>query len=104
MTHTFTDNNFDVETSSGLVLIDFWATWCGPCQIQGPIIEQLANELSEQEMKIGKLDVDANPNTAQKYGILSIPTLLFMNDGEIVKQVSGVHTKSQLLSILNELR
>ncbi|MQW23978.1 MULTISPECIES: thioredoxin [unclassified Lactococcus] len=103
MTHTFTDNNFDVETSSGLVLIDFWATWCGPCQIQGPIIEQLANELSEQEMKIGKLDVDANPNTAQKYGILSIPTLLFMNDGEIVKQVSGIHTKSQLLSIVNEL-
>lgn len=104
MTHTFTDNNFDVETSSGLVLIDFWATWCGPCQIQGPIIEQLANELSEQKMKIGKLDVDENPNTAQKYGILSIPTLLFMNDGKIVKQVSGVHTKSQLLSIITELK
>ncbi|WP_019773414.1 thioredoxin, partial [Streptococcus sobrinus] len=86
-----------------LVLVDFWATWCGPCRMQAPILEQLSEELDEDELKIVKLDVDENPATAQKFGIMSIPTLLFKKDGQVVKQVAGVHTKDQLKAIVAEL-
>ena len=98
-----TDANFVEETKDGLVLIDFWATWCGPCRMQAPILEQLAQELSEDELKIVKLDVDENPNTAREFGIMSIPTLIFKKDGQVVKQVAGVHTKDQLKALVAEL-
>ncbi|MBP2623722.1 thioredoxin [Streptococcus oricebi] len=98
-----TDANFVEETKEGLVLIDFWATWCGPCRMQAPILEQLADELSEDELKIVKLDVDENPNTAREFGIMSIPTLIFKKDGQVVKQVAGVHTKEQLKALVTEL-
>lgn len=103
MTQVVTDATFEAETSQGLVLVDFWATWCGPCLMQAPILEQLSEELDEDELKIVKIDVDENPATAQQFGIMSIPTLLFKKDGKVVKQVAGVHTKPQLLAIIEEL-
>lgn len=103
MTQVVTDATFEAETKEGLVLIDFWATWCGPCLMQAPILEQLSQELDEDELKIVKLDVDENPNTAQQFGIMSIPTLLFKKEGQVVKQVAGVHTKDQIKAIIAEL-
>lgn len=98
-----TDVTFVEETKEGLVLIDFWATWCGPCRMQAPILEQLSQEIDEDELKILKMDVDENPETARQFGIMSIPTLMFKKDGEVVKQVAGVHTKDQLKAIIAEL-
>ena len=88
MAHNITDATFEAETNEGLVLVDFWATWCGPCMMQAPILEQLSEEMDEDELKIVKIDVDENPETAQKFGIMSIPTLLFKKDGEVVKLVA----------------
>ncbi|MFC3927440.1 thioredoxin [Streptococcus caprae] len=103
MVQVVTDQTFVDETKEGLVLVDFWATWCGPCLMQAPILEQLSEELSEDELKIVKMDVDQNPDTAREFGIMSIPTLLFKKDGEVVKQVAGVHTKEQIKAIVAEL-
>ena len=103
MTQIVTDKTFESETAQGLVLIDFWAVWCGPCRMQAPILEQLSEEIDEDDLKIFKMDVDKNPETAQKFGIMSIPTLLFKKDGQVVKQVAGVHTKEQIKAILAEL-
>jgi thioredoxin 1 len=97
-----TDNTFNEETSEGLVLVDFWATWCGPCLMQAPILESLSEELDETELKIVKLDVDENPETAQAHGIMSIPTLIFKKDGEVVERVMGVHTKDQIKAIVEK--
>ena len=98
-----TDATFQEETKDGIVLVDFWATWCGPCRMQAPILDQLSEELDESELKIVKMDVDENPATPQSFGVMSIPTLLFKKDGEVVKQVAGVHTKDQIKRILAEL-
>ena len=103
MEYNITDATFDEETKEGLVLIDFWATWCGPCRMQAPILEKLSEELSEDELKILKIDVDENPETARAFGIMSIPTLLFKKDGQVVKQVAGVHTAAQIKAIVAEL-
>ena len=103
MVHVLTDARFEEETSQGLVLVDFWAPWCGPCRMQGPILEQLAEEIHEDDLKIFKMDVDENPNTARNFGIMSIPTLLFKKDGQVAKQVAGVHTKEQLKATVSEL-
>ncbi|CYV37150.1 thioredoxin [Streptococcus suis] len=103
MVQVVTDANFEVETQEGVVLIDFWAPWCGPCRMQAPILEQLADEVDEDELRIYKMDVDENPNTARQFGIMSIPTLLFKKDGQVVKQVAGVHTKDQIKAILAEI-
>ena len=103
MVKAITDATFEAETKEGLVLVDFWATWCGPCRMQAPILEKLSQELSEDELKILKMDVDENPNTARAFGIMSIPTLLFKKDGQVVKQVAGVHAEEQSKSIVSEL-
>ncbi|MDR1606242.1 MAG: thioredoxin [Streptococcaceae bacterium] len=103
MTVEVTDATFQEATQEGVVLVDFWATWCGPCRMQAPILDQLSEELDESELKILKMDVDENPATPQSFGIMSIPTLLFKKDGEVVKQVAGVHTKDQIKAILAEL-
>lgn len=103
MVQVITDANFEVETLEGVVLVDFWAPWCGPCRMQAPILEQLAGEVDEDELRIYKMDVDENPNTARQFGIMSIPTLLFKKDGQVVKQVAGVHTKDQIKAILAEI-
>lgn len=103
MVKAITDATFEAETKEGLVLVDFWATWCGPCRMQAPTLEKLSEELSEDELKILKMDVDENPETARAFGIMSIPTLLFKKDGQVVKQVAGVHTAAQIKAILAEL-
>lgn len=103
MVKAITDATFEAETKEGLVLVDFWATWCGPCRMQAPILEKLSEELSGDELKILKMDVDENPETARAFGIMSIPTLLFKKDGQVVKQVAGVHTAAQIKAILAEL-
>src|SRR5699024_11957702 len=82
MAHIVTDATFEAETNEGLVLVDFWATWCGPCLMQAPILDQLSEEIDEDVLKIVKIDVDENPNTAQEFGIMSIPTLLFKKRSE----------------------
>ena len=104
MVKAITDATFEAETKEGLVLVDFWATWCGPCRMQAPILEKLSEELSEDELNILKMDVDENPETARVFGIMSIPTLLFKKDGQVVKQVAGVHTAAQIKAIVAELR
>ena len=101
MTQVITDKEFSTETDSGLVLIDFWATWCGPCRMQAPILEQLAEEYDEDELKIVKMDVDENPETPASFGIMSIPTLLLKKDGEVVEKAVGVHSKDQLKAMIN---
>ena len=103
MVKAITDATFEAETKEGLVLVDFGATWCGPCRMQAPILEKLSEELSEDELKILKIDVDENPETARAFGIMSIPTLLFKKDGQVVKQVAGVHTAAQIKAIVAEL-
>lgn len=92
---TVTDTTFqdEVEASSGLTMVDFWAVWCGPCRIVAPVVEQLADEYAERGLKVGKLDVDENPQTAARYGIRSIPTVLFFKDGEVVDRVVGAMPK-----------
>ena len=102
---TFSDQNFEVEAlkSDQLVLVDFWAPWCGPCQAMGPIIEELVKEYEGQPIKIGKLNVDENRLTAEKYGIMSIPTLLFFKNGEKIDQLMGSRPKDDLAKKINEL-
>ncbi|MCI1902641.1 thioredoxin [Enterococcus hirae] len=95
------DTNFTEETSDGLALVDFWASWCGPCRMQSPILEQLDDEFDDSQLKIYKMNVDENPDTPRMFGIMSIPTLLLKKDGEVIDQVVGVHSLDQLKSIVN---
>ncbi|HLR52313.1 MAG TPA: thioredoxin [Candidatus Avamphibacillus sp.] len=96
-----TDQNFTDETSEGLVLADFWAPWCGPCKMIAPVLEEIDGELSDK-VKIVKLDVDENQETAGKYGVMSIPTLLLFKDGEVVDQVVGFQPKEALVDLINK--
>ncbi|TAL20288.1 thioredoxin [Patescibacteria group bacterium] len=82
------------------VLVDFWAPWCGPCRVQGPVVEELAREMNGKKVKIGKMNVDENPETAQRYGVMSIPTLMIFKKGEVVQQLVGVQTKEKLSAAL----
>lgn len=93
----FTDANFDDEVLKAdlPVLVDFWAEWCGPCRMVGPVVEELAGEF-EGKAKIGKVDVDSNPQISMKYGIRSIPSLLIFKGGEVVDQIVGAVPKAQL--------
>ncbi|MBP2099713.1 thioredoxin [Enterococcus rivorum] len=100
MTEAITDKDFAEVTDKGLVLIDFWATWCGPCRMQGPILEQLSEEYDEDEVKIVKMDVDENPETPASFGIMSIPTLILKKDGEVVEKAVGVQSKDQLKAMI----
>lgn len=94
-----TKDNFDSVTSSGLVLVDFWATWCGPCRMQAPILEELDEQLNGK-VKICKLDVDDEPAIAQRFGVMSIPTLMVFRNGEMISKEVGVHTVEQLMTML----
>ncbi|MFP7493371.1 thioredoxin [Terribacillus saccharophilus] len=96
-----TDANFNTETGQGLVLADFWATWCGPCKMIAPVLEEIDGEMSDK-VKIVKLDVDENQATAGKFGVMSIPTLLLFKDGEVVDQVIGYQPKEALVELVNK--
>lgn len=100
----FTDDNFEEEVlkAEGPVLVDFFAEWCGPCKMLGPILEELAGEY-EGKVKIGKLDVDASPAVAGKYGVQSIPTLIFFKGGEPVDKAMGFQSKEALKVKLDAL-
>ena len=102
MSQVITDKTFNEETDKGLVLIDFWATWCGPCRMQAPILDQLEQEYDEEEFRIAKLDVDENPETPQQFGIMSIPTLMLKKDGQVVEKAVGVHSKEQLRQMIDQ--
>jgi thioredoxin 1 len=100
----FSDDNFEAEAlkSEIPVLIDFWAAWCGPCKMIAPIVEELAEEF-DGKVKVGKLDVDANQQTAIKYGVRSIPTVLLLKDGEVKETIIGAVPKQAFLDKINTL-
>ena len=104
MAMEFTDQNFEQEVLKGdkPVLVDFWAPWCGPCQMMGPIISELAVEMGDKA-KVGKLNVDENPDTAAKFGIMSIPSIKIFKDGKVVKEFVGVQNKDSLKAELGNL-
>lgn len=94
-----TDQTFDADTSKGLVVTDFWATWCGPCRMQSPVVEALSEDLAGK-VTFNKLDVDQNQETARRFQVMSIPTLLVQKDGQVVDTIVGYHSKEQLMQVL----
>ena len=98
----FNEENFEEEVikSEGTVLVDFYADWCGPCKIMSPIIDDIAGE-EISGLKVGKVNVDDNQDLAEKYGIMSIPTIIVFKNGEIAKLFIGVTSKEEIKSVLN---
>lgn len=99
-----TDQNFKTEVleSKGVIVVDFWAVWCGPCRMLGPIIEELAKEY-EGKVKVVKVNVDENPQTSGQYGIMSIPSVLFFKNGQPVKTMVGVQSKEAYKQEIEQL-
>jgi thioredoxin 1 len=91
------DTTFATDVAKGVMLVDFWATWCGPCKQIAPVVEQIASE-NDGKMSVGKLDVDVNGATAMKYGVMSIPTLILFKDGQPVERLVGYMPKERLMA------
>ena len=95
------ENNFDNTVANGLVLVDFWATWCGPRKMLAPTIDAIATEYKDRVV-VGKVDVDENEAIARRFGIMSIPTLFLFKDGEVVEKLVGYRLKTELEQLLNK--
>lgn len=100
----FTDANFKAEVldSKQPVMVDFWAEWCGPCRMLGPVVEKIA-ETNLNRLIVGKMNVDENPATPQKYGIQGIPTIIFFRNGEIAKQLVGYQPQEKIQKVIDEI-
>ncbi|MGG7619100.1 thioredoxin [Bacillus coreaensis] len=96
-----TDDTFKNEISNGLVLVDFWAPWCGPCKMIAPVLEEINEEMGDQ-VKIAKLNVDDNQATTAEFGVMSIPTLLLFKDGEVIEKVIGFQPKENLIEVISK--
>lgn len=100
---TLTDDNFAATIkSNNVVLVDFWAAWCGPCKMIGPIVEEIAGDFAGK-LTVGKLNVDENRSVSTEYGIMSIPTLLFFKNGEIAEKIVGYKTKADIAKIVEKV-
>ncbi|MCK4553684.1 thioredoxin [Candidatus Parcubacteria bacterium] len=100
----FTDQNFkqEVEENEGLILVDFSASWCAPCKLMEPIIEELIQEYQDKDIQIGSLDVEASQQTAQKYNIMGIPTIILFKHGKIIEQITGYQGKEALKQLIDK--
>lgn len=99
------DQNFDQEIKqfSGVALVDFWAPWCAPCRMQGPVLEELAKELANQpKIKVAKLNVDDNKTKSEEYNVMSIPNLKIFKNGQVVEDLVGMQNKNKLKELLNK--
>ena len=103
--YTLTQSNFETEVlnSSDLVMVDFWATWCGPCKMFAPVVEEIANE-NHPGIKVGKVNVDEEPDLAGQYRVMSIPTLIFFKGGKQVATCVGVKSKKEVLDMAERLK
>jgi len=99
-----TSDNFETEVinSTQPVLVDFWAEWCGPCRMLGPVIEQIAEQYPEK-VKVGKVNVDSQVNLASKFRVMSIPTIMIFNNGEVVQKVVGARPKEEFENMINQV-
>jgi len=97
-----TSANFEESTSKGLVLIDFWAPWCGPCRMLGPVLDQVADEMGDEAV-VGKINIDEEQDLAVKFGVRSIPAIFILKDGEVVESFVGVKDKSTLVNSLKSV-
>ncbi|MBP9758284.1 thioredoxin [Candidatus Dojkabacteria bacterium] len=101
MADSVTDQNFDEAIKSGVTLVDFWAPWCGPCQMLGPVIEEIATELKDKA-NVYKLNVDDNPNISGRFNVMSIPTIMLFKDGEVVDTMIGVQHKDAYVNAIKK--
>ena len=97
-----TDSNFKEETASGLILVDFWAPWCAPCIMLGPIIEEVADKV--KDIRIGKLNVDENPRIASQFQVMSIPAVMLFKDGKLVETLIGLRPKENYLEVIEKYK
>lgn len=105
MEYVLTDQNFKTEVGQfdGVVMVDFWAPWCGPCKVQSPIVEDIAKQFAHQKnVKVTKMNVDENPATAQEHQIFSIPTLKIFKAGQVVEELIGLQSKDMLIRLLQK--
>lgn len=98
------DGDFEEKVSKGVTLVDFYADWCGPCKMLSPVLEALASELEEGDVKIGKLDIEHNQATSQKYHVTSVPTLILFKDGQEVDRLIGLHDKAKIQEHLKKAK
>ncbi|MFH1773024.1 MAG: thioredoxin [Patescibacteria group bacterium] len=100
----FTEQNFqqEVENNTGLVLVDFFTTWCGPCKLMGLVINEIIENYKDKDIKIGKLDIDECGAIGEKYNIMSVPTIVLFKSGKIVEQINGYCDKEYLVKVINK--